>query len=91
MWVIYTFISYLILALLVPLAWALWPIRRRARISRHVTCPVVSASALVTLDPWYAVRIHALGNSELRVRYCAHWPERRDCGQECLAQISTAA
>ena len=63
----------------------------RARISRHVTCSAVSAPALVTLDPWYAVRMHALGNSELRVRICARWPEHRNCGHECLAQIGTVA
>jgi hypothetical protein len=91
MWVVYTFISYLILALLVPTVWALWPTWRRARIFRHVTCPAASAPALVTLDAWYAVRMHTLGNNELRVRKCARWPERRDCGQECLTQIGTAA
>lgn len=91
MWVVYAFISYLILALLVPTALALWPTWRRARISRHLTCPAASAAALVTLDPWYAVRMHVLGNGELRVRNCARWPERRDCGQECLPQIGTAA
>lgn len=61
MWVVYAFISYLILALLVPTALALWPTWRRARISRHLTCPAASAAALVTLDPWYAVRMHVLG------------------------------
>ena len=91
MWVVYTFISYLVLALLVPTVWALWPTWRRARASRHVTCPGISAPALIALDPWYAVRMHALGNSELRVRRCARWPEHRDCGKECLAQIGTAA
>lgn len=91
MWVVYTFISYLILALLVPIAWALWPIWRRARVSRRVTCPSASAPALVTLDSWYAVRMHALGNSEVRVETCERWPERRQCGQECLAQIGPAA
>jgi hypothetical protein len=91
MWVVRTFIGYLILALLVPTVWALWPTWHRARISRHVTCPAVSAPALVTLDPWYAVRMRALGNSELRVRNCARWPERRECYPGCLVQIGTAA
>jgi len=91
MWVVYLFISYLILALLAPTVWALWPIWRRARTVRQVTCPAFGASALVTVDPWYAVRRHALGNFELRVKNCTHWPECRDCGQDCLAQIGTAA
>jgi hypothetical protein len=91
MWVIYFFISYLVLALLVPMVWALWPTWRRARTVRQVPCPAFGASALVTLDPWYAVRMHALGNSEVRVRDCARWPECRDCGQECLVQIGRVA
>ena len=91
MWVMYFFVSYLILALLIPRVWALWPTWRRARISRHVTCPAVGAPALVTLDSWYAVRMHALGNSELRVRNCALGPEHRNCGHECLAQMRTVA
>ena len=91
MWVIYFFVSYLILALLVPTVWALWPTWRRARIARHVTCPALGAPALVALDPWYAVRMHTLGDSEVRVKDCARWPGCRDCGQECLTEIGTAA
>jgi hypothetical protein len=91
MWVVYTFIAYLVLALLIPAGWALGHTWRRMRRSRHVTCPAVAAPALVTLDPWYAVRMHALGNNELRVKDCARWPARRNCGQECLAQIGTGA
>ena len=91
MWFIYFFVSYLILALLVPTVWALWPTWRRARIARHVTCPALGAPVLVALDPWYAVRMHTLGDSEVRVKNCARWPERRDCGQECLTEIGAAA
>ena len=77
MWVIYFFISHLVLALLVPTVWALWPTWRKARTTRQVTCPALGAPGLVTLDPWYAVRMHALGDSEVRVKDCARWPERR--------------
>ena len=91
MWSVYTVLGYFALALLVPTSWALGHTWRRARNSRHVICPAVGASALVTLDPWYAVRKHALGDNELRVKNCACWPERRECGQECLTQIGTTA
>jgi hypothetical protein len=91
MWAVYTFISYLILALLVPMVWSLWPIWRRARVSRTVTCPKASDSARIALDPWYAVRMHAIGNCEARVKDCARWPEQRGCGRECLAQIGPSA
>jgi hypothetical protein len=89
MWVAYTIIAYFVLALLVPAAWALARTWRRTRTSRQVTCPSFGAPVLVTLDPWYAVRMHALGNYELRVMNCTRWPEERDCGQECLARTAT--
>ncbi len=91
MWAVYTFISYLALALLAPVAWASWRVWRRASKSRQLTCPALSAPALVQLDPWYAVRMHALGNNELRIRHCARRQECPGCAEECLAQIGSAA
>jgi len=88
MWVAFTFIGYLILALALPTAWALRHAWQRARASRLVTCPGLNEVALITLDPWYAVRMHALGEQEFRVKECACWPGRRGCGQDCLTQIS---
>ena len=91
LWVVYAFISYLILALMIPTVWALWPTWRRARIGRQLTCPILNGPALVMLDPWYAVRMHAVGNQELRVKDCARWLECQSCAQECLAQIGSTA
>ena len=90
MWVVYVFIGYWILAIAGPAVWASWPTWRRARIARRVTCPGNSGPALVSLDPWYAVRMHAVGNDELRVKNCGRWPEARKCGRECLEQIGAA-
>jgi hypothetical protein len=87
MWVAYTFIVYLILALAIPAAIALAPVWRKHSTMQQVTCPVTGTSTLVTLNPWHAVRMHALGNYELRIRSCTGWPERCDCSQDCLAQI----
>ena len=87
MWVVYCFVSYLALALLIPAGWALVPIWRRARASRQVDCPAGAQLARVDLDPWYAVRMHALGNQELCVKACSQWPQRRSCGQTCLVRI----
>ena len=91
MWPVYLVIAWFLLALLLPPGWALWQTWRRARGPHQVICPAIGASALVTLDRWYAVRMHALGNPELRVIDCACWPERRDCGRECLARSGSAA
>ena len=90
MWVVYCFVGYLALAMLIPVGWALVPIWRRARATRHVYCPAASHTAVVSLDPWYPARMHALGNRELRVKDCSQWPQRCNCGQACLVQIGTA-
>lgn len=87
MWVVYFFLSYLALALIIPTGWALVPVWRRAHVSRHVDCPDSSNVAMVDLDPWYAVKMHALGNMELRVKDCSRWPQCRSCGQACLVKI----
>jgi hypothetical protein len=91
MWPAFLVIAWFILALAAPAGWALWGVWRRARGSRQVTCPEIGAPALVALDPWYAVRKHALGDNELRVSGCARWPERRDCGRECLTGAGRTA
>ncbi|HUB81679.1 MAG TPA: hypothetical protein VMB03_22930 [Bryobacteraceae bacterium] len=87
MWVTYFFIGYLILALAIPLGRALVPLWRKANASRCVRCPRDSKSVSVRLDPWYAVKMRALGNCELRVRDCTEWPGRAGCERECLVQI----
>jgi hypothetical protein len=86
MWVVYFVISYFVLALLIPVLVALVPAWRRARISRKVTCPAVGLPATIGCDPWYAVRMHTVGNygRELLVRRCSRWPEQGGCAQECL-------
>jgi hypothetical protein len=91
MWPVYLVITWFVLAIAVPVAWASWRAWRRARVARQVTCPVIGAPAVITLDPWFAVRQHALGESELRIRGCNCWPERRDRGRECLEQAHRAA
>ena len=84
MWVVYFFFSYLFLALAIPLSWSLIPLWRKAHQPRQVNCPDVSRTATVRLDPWYAVKMHALGNRELRVQACSQWPQRCTCTQQCV-------
>ncbi len=89
MWVPYFFVSYLLLALAIPLGWSLVPLWRRASAARCVRCPDAQKPVTVRLDPWYAVKMHALGNPELRLQACTEWPGRRECSQQCLVQIAT--
>ena len=88
---VYAFISYLVLALLIPLSLALVPVWWRARLARQVKCPAMGKPAVIALDPWYAVKRHTFGNDEHRVRQCSEWPACGNCAQACLVQIPTAA
>jgi hypothetical protein len=88
MWPVYFIVSYFLLALLIPVCWSLAKTWRFARGARVLTCPPLGNTAQVALDPWFAMRRHALGADDFRVLECSHWPERRDCTQECLAQIA---
>ena len=91
MWAVYTVIAYFVLALIIPIVWASAGTWRRARLARQVTCPESGAPAAVMLDPWFAVRMHALGNDELRVRKCVRWPSCAGCGRNCLEQLGRCA
>jgi hypothetical protein len=87
MWSVFTVIGYFMLALLLPIGWALGRTWRRARISRHLTCPESGIPALVRLEPWYAVRMHARGDREPLIRECTRWAETHECAQGCVEQI----
>ena len=91
MWVVFAFATFLIVALVLPPAWTLWPVWRGAHKPRQVTCPAAGSPALVTLSPWVAMRSRALGDQEQRVTHCTRWPEARACGQECLEEACRRA
>lgn len=70
MWPVYTIIGYFLLSLLITVAWMTLSVRLRTRGAQRVKCPCDGRMALVELDSWYAVKMHALGNPELFVREC---------------------
>ncbi len=55
--------------------------------TRLVTCPETKAAAAVDVDVAHAVFTALTGATELRLEQCSRWPERQNCGQECLAQV----
>lgn len=57
----------------------------RTRGARVVTCPDNHHKVEVKLDARRAV----LGQSP-RLSACTRWPEKQNCGQECLAEIAQA-
>ena len=75
------------------LALAAWMAGRLGRVwlkyrgDRVVTCPETKQTVGVALDVKHAAW-SGLGHApSLRLETCSRWPERQDCGQECLRQI----
>ena len=54
---------------------------------RLITCPETLTTEVVNVAAGKAAAEVFVGGSSLRLEECSRWPERRDCGQECLRQI----
>jgi hypothetical protein len=52
-----------------------------------VTCPETQHPAAVKVDNWSALLAPATAPHHQHLCACSRWPERRDCGQQCLCQI----
>jgi hypothetical protein len=85
----FVFLTIGVLGVIGFLAVAFWRTWRRIRGARVITCPETSAPAGVELDAIYAA-LTGWGPPKLRLKECSRWPERQNCGQECLSQIEAA-
>jgi len=54
---------------------------------RLITCPESHTSEAVEVAAGEAAVGGFLGEPTLHLRECSRWPERQNCGQECLQQI----
>ena len=54
---------------------------------RVVTCPETHKPVAVNVDVKEAAMGAFLKEPTLRLNQCTRWPERQNCGQECLQQI----
>lgn len=61
----------------------------RYRGTRLVTCPETKASAAVEVDA-FQVAMSEGGTHKLHLKECSRWPERENCGQDCLSQIEAS-
>jgi hypothetical protein len=55
-----------------------------------ITCPENRQPAGVNVDARHAAATAVSGRPDLRLSTCSRWPERADCGRECLRQIEAA-
>ena len=51
------------------------------------TCPETTKAAAVEIDAADAARTALFGRAKIHLSECSRWPERRNCGQECLSQL----
>jgi hypothetical protein len=54
---------------------------------RLITCPETHKPAAVDVAAVEAAVGAFVSEPTLRLKQCSRWPERQDCGQECLQQI----
>ncbi|MGO8797311.1 MAG: hypothetical protein ACLQLC_21030 [Candidatus Sulfotelmatobacter sp.] len=54
---------------------------------RLITCPETHSCAAVDVAAGDAALGEFLTNPTLHLKQCSRWPERENCGQECLQQI----
>lgn len=54
---------------------------------RLVTCPENRQTVAVHVSAKSAAVSGFMGDNSLRLYQCSRWPERTDCGQECLNQV----
>ncbi len=59
---------------------------RRYSGTRVITCPENHQSAAVEVDAMQAA-FPSKDQAHLRLRDCSRWPEKENCGQECITQI----
>ena len=59
--------------------------RNRGR--RKVICPENHKPVSVEVDSEFAFRTALRGQEHQRLASCSRWPEKHDCGQECLVQV----
>lgn len=87
--------TFLVLGILfvlsvIPLAFVLIRGYRKFQGPRVVVCPETKKHVGVEVRAGKASLTAAFGEPEFRLASCSRWPERQDCGQECVVQIEEA-
>ena len=83
-------ITMVVLSVFFLLLWAAATAYLKYRGTRLVSCPETKETAAVEVDVKYAALSASMGERGIRLKDCSRWPERRDCGQQCLDQIVSA-
>jgi len=82
--------GFVLLALLVVLGLVFGRAYLKYRGDRVITCPENRRPAAVAVDTGHVLLMTLKGKTDLRLKSCSRWPEKQDCGQDCLRQIEAA-
>ena len=58
--------------------------------ARLIICPESRKYAAVEVDARHAAFTAPITANGLRLKNCSRWPERKECGQDCLRQIEAS-
>ena len=58
--------------------------------ARIISCPENHRDATVRVAAIKGALKSAIGNQNFRLSDCSRWPEKKNCGQDCLSQIHAA-
>jgi len=88
MMLLFGFLILVVFTALVLFIPALWGRETYSRYlaPRAVICPETHQPVGVTIDARHAAATALRGKPEFRLSDCTRWPERGDCGQECLPE-----
>jgi len=75
-----------LLTLLMPMLYASEVYRGRRGL-RHVTCPETKRRVTVEIDAVHCAATSLAGIEYMRLSACGRWPEKRDCGQDCVYEL----
>jgi len=83
---------FLVASAIVTVALAIWlsgaaRVLFRYRGKMLFTCPETGKAACVNVAAMDAARTSLTGRPQIHLGKCSRWPEREQCGQECLSQV----
>jgi hypothetical protein len=87
------FAAYLLIAtIIVAAAVTVWLIDGGRVLFRYrgkmlFTCPETGKAACVNVAASDAARTSLTGRPKIHLSECSRWPERQNCGQQCLSQL----
>jgi hypothetical protein len=82
-----TSITVAVILLGATIIWCALAAWKRYRGNRVIVCPENHQVAAVQVDAVKAAVTGIAHPPVLRLNQCSRWPEKRNCGQECLRQI----